>query len=131
MQHQRYGLDSRHDLITLDGTRIPAWTNYVNVGQPESMTINRYAREVDIVITGVRNEHLSEIKVGQVYAASPLEVLIAMDEVEADCECPLDSRQCYNREVQNGHREPMANRKDPRKLPRRPNGKTEEQINAD
>jgi hypothetical protein len=99
MEHQKYGLALKHDLITaVENLRIPKMTQVVNVGQPQNVYVNRYASSVDIVICEPASPYRqSEIKTGQVYTVVPMQLLIALNEIEGNCECAPNDMWCVNR----------------------------------
>jgi len=86
--HQKFGLATRHDLTSLDGRTLPKYTVLVNVGQPEGIVVRRFDSKVDVVICGTAGpEHMSDIKVGNIVPVNPTKLLVALNEIEGDCEC--------------------------------------------
>jgi hypothetical protein len=84
-RHARFGLATRHDMITVDGDRIPRWSEVVNVGQPEGVLVRRHHATTEVVVT--RPANLLHEGPGDVYLVPTEALLVALNEVTGTCQC--------------------------------------------
>jgi hypothetical protein len=95
-RHIPYGLALRHDLVTANGFRIPAWSEIVAVGEPDDKRTHREAMHLDIVVVNTARAIQVEL-IGQIFSVRSRKAYIALGEVEGECECDPDNILCRNR----------------------------------
>jgi hypothetical protein len=91
-RHVPYGMDTRHDMITVDGYRIPAWTTVVNVGQPEGVLVRRWHPAVEVVV--IKPAGVADGEAGDVHLVPTEALLVALNEVTGTCQCVDGDPQC-------------------------------------
>jgi hypothetical protein len=96
-RHIPYGLALRRDLVTVDGYRIPAWSEIVAVGEPDNKRTHREAMHVDIVVVNTAGRPNRVELIGQIFSVRSWKAYIALGEVEGECECEPDDILCRNR----------------------------------
>lgn len=95
-RHEPFGLALRHRLIAIDGTVIPAWTDVVNLGQPDGVTVSRHSRN-PIPTVVCRPSGLGSIPAGTVLECHARDLLVALGEIGGSCSCTDGDHGCINR----------------------------------